>query len=270
MTQHPTIKSPSKAAVSFLAVVFALLFTHGSWAGQSLKNPAAVKSFAEAKAKLQSGVNDWDAALMMEARDLVLGCLVQEKTEGVYLPYYVALADYSLAIFHLAGENAAECDTWVADGEAYLDKAMSAAPEFGDALALYAYFLGLELANHPDRAMTLGMKSFEYFDRAFAADGSNPRAYLLRGTYQLYVPEQFGGGPDSALEYLDRAIELFETEKVTNPLLPSWGRDEALTTAALAHKQKGNTAKAVELLKRALAVNPRSGRARGELAAIEK
>ena len=103
-----------------------------------------------------------------------------------------------------------------------------------------------------------------------AADASNPRVFLLRGVYQLYVPEEFGGGPDSSLEYLDKAMALFEKESVTDPLTPSWGKDEAFTNAALASKRKGESAKAVELLKRALEINPKSGRARGELADIQK
>ena len=270
MTRQTIRSAVRKTTLLSLILTLALSFSSLRATGQARPDAVVVKGIVEAKARLQSAVDGWDARLMAEARDLFLGCLLRDRSGNAHLPYYVALADYSLATYHLAEGNAAESDTRIAEGEAYLDKALQAAPEFGEALALYGYLLGIEIANHPDRAMTLGMKSFEYFDRAQAADGSNPRILLLRGIYQLYVPEAFGGGPDSALEYLDKAIALFEKESVADPLLPSWGRDEALTNAALAHKQKGNSAKAVELLKSALAVNPRSGRARGELAAIEK
>lgn len=268
--------SPSKKHIGRTLIVFAFALAPfvfpgtGRDAAQARLDPAVLKSLAGAKSALQTAIDTWDAGLMNEARDRFLGCLLQDKSGNAYLAYYVALADYSLATFHLAAGNAAESDPKISEGEAYLDKALKAAPEFGEAMALYGYFLGIEIANHPDRAMSLGIQSFGYFDRALAADASNPRIFLLRGIYQLYVPEAFGGGPDSSLEYLDKAIALFEKENIADPLLPSWGKDEALTNAALAHKQKGDTAKAIELLKRALAVNPRSGRARGELAAIEK
>lgn len=268
--------SQSKKHIGRMSIVFAFavaLFVSsgtGRAAAQARLDPAVLKSLVGAKSALQAAIDAWDAGLMAEARDRFLGCFLQDKSGNAHLAYYVALADYSLATFHLAAGNAAESDPRIVEGEAYLDKALEAAPQFGEAMALYGYLLGIEIANHPDRAMTLGMQSFGYFDRATAADGANPRIFLLRGIYQLYVPEAFGGGPDSSLEYLEKAIALFDKEKVVDPLLPSWGKDEALTNAALAYKQKGNMSKAVELLKRALAVNPASGRARGELAAIEK
>jgi tetratricopeptide (TPR) repeat protein len=239
-------------------------------AAQSGVDPAVTKSLVEAKSVLQSAIDTWNSALMAEARDRFLGCFLRDGKDNPDLAYYVALADYSLATFHLAAGSAAESDPRIAEGESYLDKALKALPEFADALALNGYLLGLEIANHPDRAMTLGMQSFAFFDRAMAADAKNPRVHLLRGIYQIYLPEAFGGGPDSSLQYLDKAIALFEKESIADPLRPSWGRDEALVNAALAHKQKGETAKAVELLKQALAVNPKSGRAKAELAALEK
>jgi len=270
MILHPKESGGLQTALCALAFTFALFFAPAGVSAQSRPDPAVLKSVIEAKARLQNAVDTWDAGLMAEARDLFLGCLLRDKGGSPYLLYYVALADYTLATFYLAEENPAESDPKITEGESYLQKALAAAPGFGEAMALYGYFLGIEIANHPDRAMTLGMESFGYFDRAESAEGSNPRVFLLRGIYQLYVPQAFGGGPDSSLAYLDKAIALFEKENITDPLLPSWGRDEALTNAALAHKQKGNTAKAIELLKSALALNPRSGRARGELAAIEK
>lgn len=260
----------TKPAGLVLAAALLVSLGFGRAAAQARLDPAALKSLAEAKSALQTAVDTWDAGLMAEARDRFLGCLLRDKSGNASLAYYVALADYSLATFHLAAGNAAESDPRIAEGEAYLDKALKIRPEFSDALALYGYLLGIEIANHPDRAMGLAMKSYQYFDRAAAADPANPRVFLLRGVYQLYVPEAFGGGPDSSLEYLDKAIALFDKESVADPLTPSWGKDEAFTNAALAHKQKGETAKAVELLKRALEINPKSGRARGELAALEK
>jgi len=269
MISYSNKPSGRASAVLILAVAFLSALSFGQ-AGPTRVDPGVLKNLVEAKSQLQTAIDTWDAGLMAEARDRFLGCLLQDKSGTAYLPYYVALADYCLATFHMAAGNAAESDPRIAEGEAYLEKATKTAPDFAEALALFGYFLGIEIANHPDRAMTLGMQSFEYFDRAESVAGSNPRVHLLRGIYQLYVPEAFGGGPDSSLGYLNTAIALFEKENVTDPLLPSWGKDEALTNAALAYKQKGDTAKAVELLKRALAVNPKSGRARGELAAIEK
>lgn len=238
--------------------------------GQSLKNPAVIKNLEEAKAKLQAGVNSWKPEFFQEAKDLFLNCMMQEKPENAYLDYYVALADFRLASFSLASGNSAECERYIIEGQKYLEKALTLDSAFGEAEALYGYLVGMEVALHPDQAMTLGMKSLEYLNRALEKDPNNPRVHFLKGIYQLYVPEAYGGGPDSALQFLEKAVSLFEKESVTDPLKPTWGRDETLTNAAMIYKQKKNEAKAVELLKKALAVNPDYGRAKAELATLEK
>ncbi len=238
--------------------------------GQSLKNPAVIKNLEEAKAKLQAGVNTRKLEFFQEARDLFLNCLMQEKPENPYLLYYVALADFRLASSYLIAGNAAESERNIGEGQKYLEKAMALDPQFGEAEALYGYLMGMSLAFHPDQAMTLGMKSLEYLNGASDKDPDNPRIYFLKGNYQLYVPEEYGGGVDSALQFLEKAVSLFEKENVADPLKPNWGRDETLTNAAMIYKQKKNEAKAAELLKKALAVNPDFGRAKAELAALEK
>ncbi len=270
MSCKATLKIVGTALV-FASAGFGLIFGSApAGATQTLKDPAALKAFLQARTKLQSGVDDWDAKLMAEGRDLLLGCLGRVEPENPYLLYYAGLAEYTLATWYFAAEDMAECDKRIAEGKAYLEKAMTTAPGLGEPMALYGYLLGLEAANHQDLTFIFRTDIFDYFDKAMAADGSNPRVFLLRGIFQLYVPEAFGGGPDSSLEYLNKAIALFEKEKVSDPFLPSWGKDEAFLNAAIAYKEKGDPAKAVELLKKALTVNPRSGRARGELAAIEK
>jgi len=237
---------------------------------QALKDPAVLKSFEEAKAKLQAGINTWDRGLFKEARDLFLGCLMRIRPENAYLDYYVALADLQLASHAISTQDMAECERAALEGQQYLEKAMALDPSFAEAEALYGYLIGMQLAVHPEEAMTLGMKSMQHLDKALAAEPDNPRIQFLKGFYQLYVPEAFGGGPDSALPFFEKAIELFEKEKISDPLRPSWGREAALTNAALIYKNKKNEAKAIELLKKALAVNPSYGQALRELAVLEK
>jgi len=237
---------------------------------QTLNDPAVLKSFQEAKTKWQAGINAWNRDLFKEARDLFLGCLMRTKPENVYLEYYVALADLHLASYAIATEDMAECERASLEGQQYLEKAMALDPGFAEAEAVYGYLIGLQLAVHPEQAMILGLKSMQHMERAMTADPANPRIQFLKGFYQLYVPEAFGGGPDSALPFFEKAIALFEKENIIDPLKPSWGKDTALTNAALIYKGKKNEAKAVELLKKALAANPDYGQAKAELAALEK
>ena len=238
--------------------------------GQADQSAGPIQVLREAKFKLQQGVNSWSVSLLEEARNLFIQCLMQSKTENAALSYYVALADYRLATFSFSGKDTAAAEHWNSEGEQYLERAMAADPGFAEPLALYGYLLGMELALHPDRAMTLGMKSFGAFDQALQKDPSNPRIYLLKGVYLLYVPEAFGGGPDRALESLLEAASLFEAERVEDPMKPDWGKDEAFTYLGIAYKRKGDPGKAREMLMKALSVNPESGQAKSELAALDR
>jgi len=264
------MKTRKRIITLFVLAAASLSFSIAASGEQVLKDPAVLKSFEEAKAKWQAGINTWDRGLFKEARDLFLGCLMRTRPENVFLDYYVALADLQLASHAISTQDMVECKRAALEGQQYLEKAMALDPAFAEAEALYGYLIGMQLAVHPEEAMTLGMKSMEHMEKALAAEPDNPRIQFLKGFYQLYVPEAFGGGPDSALPFFEKAIDLFEKEKISDPLRPSWGREAALTNAALIHKNKKNEAKAIELLKKALAVNPSYGQALREIAALEK
>jgi len=238
--------------------------------GREGQNVGPAQTMREAKSKLQQGLNTWNPVLLEEARNLFIRCLMQsDKGNAVFL-YYVGLVDYRLAIFSFSGQDTAAAERWTTEGEQYLEKAMIADPAFAEAFALYGYLLGMELALHPEKAMELGMKSFGSFDQALSIDPSNPRIHLLKGVYLLYVPEAYGGGPDSALESLLKAVGFFEKERVEDPMKPDWGKDEAYTYLGIIYKRKGDPAKAREMLVKALSLNPESGQAKTELAALDR
>ena len=270
MNTRTTPKSFLAVGLVLLSAVLSFAVASAAASPQSLKDPAALRTLENAKAKLRAGVNGWNPALFSEAKDLFLSCLMQAGPDNAYAHYWVALADFRLASYAIVSGKNAEGETAVAEGQKYLERAMALDPEFGEAEALYGYLLGMELAFHPDRAMTLGMKSMEHMNRAMTKEPANPRVHFLYGFYQFYVPEQYGGGPDSALPLLEKAASLYEKENVTDPLKPAWGWEETLAAVGLAYKQKGDAAKAFEWLKKALAVNPDYGRAKAELAALEK
>jgi len=243
------------------------VFTCSFQAGGSA---SLVESVQEAKAKLQAGVNAWDLELLKTARNQFINCLLKAKTENASILYHVALADYRLITFYLSSSNNPEAEKSLIEAQKYLEKAMAVDPSFGEADALHGYLLGFEIALHPEKAMTLGMSSFEYFSKGFEKDPENPRIHLLKGISLFYTPEAYGGGTDNAIESLTRAAGLFDKEVVIDPLKPSWGKEEAYTYLGLAYKQKKDYKKAKEMLKKALEVNPEFGLAMKELSGLEK
>jgi tetratricopeptide (TPR) repeat protein len=237
---------------------------------QAEQSSKFIQALEEAKSKLQAGLNAWNVELLKESRNLFLNLFMRQKAENVYLHYYIALADYRLATFYFTSNNKEEAEQYNSEAQKYLEKAMDMDPGFGESFALYSFLLGYEIALHPERAMGLGPKSFEYSAKAFAKDPDNPRINLLQGISLLYTPEAYGGGTDKAVNLLEKSISLFEKENIKDALKPSWGKEEAYTFLARAYAQKKEYEKAFELLKKALEINPEFGMAKETLRDLEK
>jgi tetratricopeptide (TPR) repeat protein len=256
------------------AVVFASLALAAAFAApasaQALKDPGVLQALKDGRAKLQSGLDEWKGDQILAARDAFLKACVLAKAEQADLLYYVALADYRLASYYLVTSNPVELERFAREGQEYAQKAINLGDKSGEAAALYGMLLGTILTVHPDQGMTLGMESFQYMGQADQQGAGNPRVNLLHGMFMMYVPAEYGGGPDAARGYLETAVSLFEKEKGGDPVKPDWGKDEAYLSLGLLYKQTNDTAKALDMLKKALAVNPKSGRTKTEIAALEK
>lgn len=118
--------------------------------------------------------------------------------------------------------------------------------------------------------MSLGPSSSEYLATALAKEPENPRINLINGLSLFYTPEAYGGGVDKGIEFLEKAVELFEKEKIKEPLQLSWGKEEAYTFLAQAYIQKKEYEMAKKLLQRALEVNPKFNFAKKLLEALAK
>jgi tetratricopeptide (TPR) repeat protein len=233
-------------------------------------NTKEIDKIVKAKAVLQEGVNTWNSEKIREAKDLFLSHMMKDTKNNPYLPYYIALCDYRLTTYCFTSGKMDEAEAIIIEGKKYLEKAIEMDPSIGELYSLYATFLGTEIAFSPDKAMTLGMKSFGHLSKALSKSPDNPRVNLLKGTSELFTPAEYGGGPDTAIKTLNKAVELFEKENITDPLLPSWGKDEAFTFLGMAYAQKENYDDAKRFLKKALETNPENSLAREELGKLEK
>jgi tetratricopeptide (TPR) repeat protein len=239
-------------------------------AAQALKDTGVLQALKDGRAKLQSGLDEWKAETLLAARDAFLKACVLNKAEQADLLYYVALADYRLASYYLVTGNPAELERFAREGQQYAQKAINLGAKSGEPEALYGMCIGTILTVHPEEGMTLGMESFQYMGQADQLGAGNPRVNMLHGMFMLYVPAEYGGGPDPARGYLETAVALFEKETGCDPVKPDWGKDEAFLNLGLLYKQTSDTARALDMFKKALAVNPKSGRTRTEIAALEK
>lgn len=85
---------------------------------------------------------------------------------------------------------------------------------------------------------------------AVQADDQNPRAQFAFGNNNFHTPAIFGGGK-KADEYITRSIALYK-ESIPNPLMPSWGMDEAYTMLVRTKLKAKKTEEAETLVAEAL------------------
>jgi imidazolonepropionase-like amidohydrolase len=233
-------------------------------------SPATREKIIRAKETLKKGVNTWDPALMKKARDGLLNIIAKDKNGSFYPFYYTALCDYRLATYYLTLAQMYKAGPYIKEGQDYLKKIMELNPDFGELDAFYAYMLGFEIALNPEKAMSLGFQTYQYFGKAFEKSPDNPRVHYLKGVSDLYTPQEYGGGADAAIKTLTKSVELFKKETVEDPVLPSWGKDEAYTFLGIAYNQKGDQHKAAGYFQKALEINPEFIMARDELEKIKK
>jgi Flp pilus assembly protein TadD len=95
-------------------------------------------------------------------------------------------------------------------------------------------------------------------DRAVSLGPNNPRVWLLKGISSFHAPRMFGGGTDKAGRELEKAIQLFATDKPAPPA-PAWGLADAYIWLGqvLEKQEKPDSARA--LYQKALQVEPEYG-----------
>ncbi len=119
--------------------------------------------------------------------------------------------------------------------------------------ALLAQLYGLQIAYTPLQGATLGNKADHALSTAKTLQADNPRIYLVQGINTYNTPAIYGGSKKAALDALDRAIELYESDTHSEY---HWGHAEAYTWRGLAHTEMGETEKAHQDWQTALQIAP--------------
>jgi hypothetical protein len=81
------------------------------------------------------------------------------------------------------------------------------------------------LVDPQTRWMTYGQEADAALKKGLELDPNNPRLYYLQAAGIFNTPEQFGGGKSKAKPVLEKALELYNAEKV-KPLHPHWGKKQ--------------------------------------------
>lgn len=168
--------------------------------------------------------NDTDAALTA-----VLDTLNALPSLGNnhWKEYWTAYGYYHLSIYYAYNQNpdVEKAKTAVESAITLLDELEN---KNSEDYALLGYMKGYSLQWKSGFAMAKeSAKASKWVKMAMDIDKQNPRAVFAFANNNFYTPAIFGGGK-KADEYFTRSIALFK-DAVPNPLVPSWGMDEAYT-----------------------------------------
>ena len=95
-----------------------------------------------------------------------------------------------------------------------------------------------------------------YIERAIELDENNLRAYYVLANNDYYTPDNYGGGKNVE-KYALKAISL-PAQKVNNPYLPSWGRQESYELITNHYIKQKDTEKAKKYVEQGLNEYPNS------------
>jgi tetratricopeptide (TPR) repeat protein len=225
-------------------------------AGVQAQTPDSL--IVQGKKLIAQALDKWDAAEMQKARAHFERLLAGKKHEAL-LRYYLGYCDYRLVIFHQQKKNTEMMKKHLDEAINHLETAVKLNNKSAEAYALLASCYGQKAGLAPMLGMTLGPKSGMTMQAAQQLAPNNPRVVLLDAIGTYYKPAMFGGSKEAALAGFKRAAELFDKEKISDPLQPDWGRPEAHAWIGVAYLDKNDNANARAALERALEIAPEYG-----------
>jgi tetratricopeptide (TPR) repeat protein len=209
---------------------------------------------------LQQGFNSWSESELHASRMYFERMLASSNSDSSWLiHYYIGLSDWRLVAFYMGKQNKEKALQFLDEGIDHLQQCLELNGQFPEAHSLLSSLYGNKIGIKPMLAVALGTKSGIHFNKAISLDPTNPRSNLIAGQSAYFTPKLFGGGKDKAKSHIEKAIALFDSFKVANPVLPDWGHDEAFAWLGLIQADQGNFENAEKNYNNALAKNPNYG-----------
>jgi hypothetical protein len=194
---------------------------------------------------------DWTA--LVRAREAIVR-LAGDATLGAWPHYYAAYADYRMSQLAFMGRGFGGQLPLLSRCVRELEQAMRVDSTLADVHALLAVCRGLLYGTDPSRRDSLPFIMRDR-ERALELGPRNPRVQLLRAMQDYVLPPALGGGQEKAVARWEESIVMFGADKSTG-LAPDWGHAEAVAWLGGAFLMRGEHARAVALLERAVAMRP--------------
>lgn len=219
------------------------------------------KAMTKAKKNLKEGMDKSDEAKLLKCR-AEFERILQLKEDVWLVNYYIAFADYGLAMNAAIKENKDKVKKYTESGISVINKSIDVNPEFADSYVLLETLNFNRWQYEPDKMQDIISATTNAETEAKKLDPNNPRFVLVTGISHFYTPEAFGGGVKVAIPDFEKSIELFKNRKEKSSIYPDWGYDMAIGYMALSLMKRdddGDMLKAKTYIDEAAKINPDSG-----------
>ena len=188
--------------------------------------------------------------------------ILQLKKNTWIVYYYIAYTDYAISTTYMQNQDKDKIKKYTESAFDMINKSIETNPDFSDSYVLKMNLNFNRWMYEQDKMNEIIAATNEADEMAKKLDPDNPRYYLTQGASSYYTPEMFGGGVDKAIDYLNKALELFKTRTEKESYYPDFGKDMTyayLSMCYIKRDKDGDKEKAKESLEKAIELNPDSG-----------
>ncbi|MEL6941550.1 MAG: hypothetical protein AAFO82_02695 [Bacteroidota bacterium] len=148
---------------------------------------------------------------------------LENMPTNTWSDYWLAYAKFRKAVFHIAQNDTEQSESISKDA---LETVANIKEKTSEHYALQAMIHSFTIQfMRGIQAGVASQKVSSLLKKAKKLDDKNLRVYFVMGNQDFYTPEQYGGGK-KVEEFLTQAIAL-DHQYNDNPILPTWGKDEA-------------------------------------------
>lgn len=177
---------------------------------------------------MQKGLKAMSTAQGLEASQAVASQFerISAKMESEWHPHYYAGLNYINMSF--MATDLTTKDKYTAKAQEFIDKAIAAAPNNSEIVALQGYnYMAQIAADTGNRGQALSPKAMQKFGMALNLDPKNPRANALMAQMQFGMAGFFGSPIDKPCAMAKNTIATFDAQETGKDLEPTWGKTMA-------------------------------------------
>ncbi len=233
-------------------LVLALLYTNPSFAQETNS-----EELNENVQKIHTAYFQNDVKLFMEVHSF-LERLIEVEPANDLAKYYLAYVEYRLYASKQATNNSF-VEKFYEPAVKICKEIIEAGKMVDEVKTILAALYIMRLGSNQMEAMALSPQIHTLLGEAETVNPTNPRIHIVRGIMVLNTPPMFGGSVDKGMESFNKAISLFESNKIEKSILPNWGYEESQVWLGIGYQRINNKEKAKEIFTKVLELQPDFG-----------